>query len=306
MMPAVPASKFDLADLTNMTDLIRIGLRLLLIWVLAWCGWLLVKLVARRIIAAVDDHDDSTFTAAERRGHTIAHLLRSVGRVVLLAIAILLSLNLFIDITAVIAGVSILGLAVSFGAQSLVKDVISGFFILMENQFALGDVIEAAGKGGVVERMTLRVVHLRDLDGSLHVIPNGQITVVTNMTRGWSRAVIELGVGYGTDLDRALQIFGDEARKLEADPAWSARVDGPPEVSGVIELGDSSVVIRTMLRTKPAQHWDVGREFRRRIKRRLEVEGIDIPFPQRVVHHVYPGGEAEGRRDAGGRGRADG
>ena len=305
MLPVI-APKFDLADLTNATDLMRIGLRLVLIWVLAWAGWLLVKFAARRIIAAVDDGDDSTFTAAEKRGHTIAQLLRSVGRVVLLAVAVLLSLNLFIDITAVIAGVSILGLAVSFGAQSLVKDVISGFFILMENQFALGDVVQAAGKGGVVERMTLRVVHLRDLDGSLHIIPNGQIAVVTNMTRGWSRAVVEIGVAYDTDLDRALQVFADEARKLATDPAWIGRMDGAPEVSGVIELGDSSIVIRTMLRTKPAQHWDVGREFRRRIKARLEVEGIDIPFPQQVVHHVYPGGEAEGRRDAGARGRADG
>lgn len=294
--PSPVAPKFDLADLTNLHDLLTLVVRLAIIWAAAWGGWLVVKVAARRIIAAVDDGDDGTFTAAEKRGHTIAQLLRSVGRIALLVLALLLSLNLFIDITAVIAGVSILGLAVSFGAQSLVKDVISGFFILMENQFAVGDVIQAAGKGGSVERMTLRVVHLRDLDGSLHVIPNGQIGVVTNMTRGWSRAVVEIGVAYEADLDRALQVFGDEARQLAADPAWAPRIDGAPEVSGVIELGDSSVVVRTMLRTRPGQHWDVGREFRRRIKRRLDREGIEIPFPQRVVRHIYP---ADGRADAG-------
>lgn len=295
MVPPAPLTpKFDLADLANLRDVLTLVTRLVIIWAVAWAAWVAVKVAARRIVAAVDDGDSGTFTAAEKRGHTIAQLLRSVGRIGIILVALLLSLNLFIDITAVIAGVSILGLAVSFGAQSLVKDVIGGFFILMENQFALGDVIQAAGKGGVVERMTLRVVHLRDLDGSLHIIPNGQIGVVTNMTRGWSRAVVEIGVAYESDLDHALHAFTDEARALAADTAWSPRLDGAPEVSGVIELGDSSIVIRTMFRTKPGQHWDVGREFRRRIKRRLELEGIDIPFPQRVIHHIYPPGAAGG------------
>ena len=287
MLPVV-TPKFDLADLTDPADLVRIGLRLAFIWVLAWCGWLLVKLVARRIIAAVDDHDDSTFTAAERRGHTIAQLLRSVGRIVILGAASLLTIGLFIDITPVLGGVAIFGLAFSFGAQSLVKDVISGFFILMENQFAIGDVIEAAGKSGEVERMTLRVVHLRDGDGALHVIPNGLIGVVSNQTRGWSRAVVDVGIAYEVNLDRALEIFGDEAGRLARDPAWAALMEGAPEVQGVAQLGDSSVVIRTRLRTKPGEQWKVAREFRRRIKARLELEGIDIPFPQQVVRHIYP------------------
>lgn len=287
--PAGPA--FELRDLSTQ-QLIRHAIRLAVVWALAWGAWAAVQAVARRIIAAVDDGDDTTFTAAERRGHTIAQLLRSAGRIVILAGAILLSLNLFIDITPLLGGVAILGLAVSFGAQSLVKDLIGGVFILAENQFAVGDVIKAADRGGVVERMTLRVVQLRDLDGSLHTIPNGQIGVVTNMTRGWSRAVVEIGVGYEADTDRALRVFADEAKRLADDPAWGARLDGAPEVAGVIELGDSSVVIRTQFRTKPGQHWDVGREFRRRIKRRLADEGIDIPFPQRVVHHRYPAGHA--------------
>lgn len=264
-------------------ELLKLGARLVFIWLLAWVCWLLVNLVARRIIAAVDDHDDATFTAAERRGHTIAQLLRSVGRVVILALAVLLSVGLFIDITPVLGGAAILGLAVSFGAQSLVKDVISGFFILMENQFAIGDVIEAAGKSGEVERMTLRVVHLRDNDGSLHVIPNGLIGVVSNQTRGWSRAVVDVGVSYESNIDRVIEIFGDEAGRLARDPAWAGVMDGAPEVQGVAQLGDSSVVIRTRLRTEPGKQWQVAREFRRRIKARLEREGVDIPFPQMVV-----------------------
>ena len=128
----------------------------------------------------------------EKRGRTIAQLLRSVGRVVIVTIAVLLTFNVFINIAPILAGAGILGLAVSFGAQSLVRDIISGFFILLENQFAVGDVIEAAGKSGVVERMTLRVVVLRDLEGTMHVIPNGEMKVVSNKTRGWSRAVVDI------------------------------------------------------------------------------------------------------------------
>jgi len=258
-----------------------------LIWLCAWVASRIIKLMARRITAAVDDGDDSTLTLREKRGQTIAQLLRSVGRVVILVIALLLTLNTFIEITPLLAGAGILGLAVSFGAQSLVKDIIAGFFTLLENQFAVGDVIEAAGKSGVVEKMTLRVVQLRDLYGVLHTIPNGQITVVSNKTRGWSRAVIEVGVGYASNIDHALEVFRDEADRLAADAKWQHRMDGPPEVSGIESLGEHAVTIRTLFRTVPGAQWEVAREFRRRIKLRLDRENIEIPFPQQTVHmHV--------------------
>jgi small conductance mechanosensitive channel len=277
--------------------LVRTGLRAGAIWVLAWIGWGLVRIVARRIERAVDDGDDSTLTAAEKRGQTIAQLLRSVGRVVILLLGIMLTLNLFIDIAPLLAGAGILGLAVSFGAQSLVKDVIAGFFQLFENQFAVGDVIDAAGKEGVVERMSLRVVQLRDTYGNVHIIPNGQITVVTNKTKGWSRGVVDVGVAYENDLDRAIAVLKEEAVGLAHDPGWTSRFDGDPEVIGVQSLGDSSVVIRTLLRVQPGKQWEVMREFRRRVKLRFDREGIEIPFPQQVVRHVGSGGLAARRPD---------
>ena len=178
----------------NGETLVRNGTRVVGIWLLAWLAYRLVRLAAIRIEKAVDDGDDSVTTLRERRGKTISQLLRSMGRVVIYAIALLLTFNVFIDIGPILAGAGILGLAVSFGAQSLVKDVISGFFVLFENQFAIGDVIEAGGKSGVVEKMTLRVVVLRDLQGAMHIIPNGEIKVVSNLTRGWSRAVVDVGV----------------------------------------------------------------------------------------------------------------
>jgi moderate conductance mechanosensitive channel len=275
-------------------ELIRAGVRVLGIWLLAWLAYRVVRLAARRIELAVDDGDDSVTTLRERRGQTIAQLLRSVGRVVILAIALLLTFNVFIDIGPILAGAGILGLAVSFGAQSLVKDVISGFFILFENQFAIGDVIEVAGKSGVVEKMTLRVVVLRDGEGSMHVVPNGEIKVVSNKTRGWSRAVVDVAVGYDEDLDRALSIVRDEAMQLATDRAWSPQLDGAPEVLGVESLGDSSVVIRTLIRTQPGSQWNLAREFRRRIKNRFDRDGIEIPFPQRRVHVRVEGDGGQG------------
>jgi small-conductance mechanosensitive channel len=265
-------------------EFVRTILQIGVIWLVIWIAHMVIRVVAHRIERAVDDGDDTTLTAEEKRGYTIAQLLRSVGGVILLVIGGLLTLDIFINIGPLLAGAGIAGLAISFGAQSLVRDLITGAFILMENQFGLGDVIEAGGKTGVVEGMTLRTVTLRDVRGVVHIIPNGQITTVSNLTRGWARAVVEIGVAYGTEVDRALAVFRDEAAALAADPAWRYRFDGEPEVVGVDALADSAVVIRTHLRTVAGSQWAVAREFRRRIKNRLDHEGIEIPFPQRTVH----------------------
>ncbi|MDQ3136578.1 MAG: mechanosensitive ion channel family protein [Gemmatimonadota bacterium] len=271
-------------------ELVRGGARVLGIWFLAWLAYRVVRLAARRIELAVDDGDDSVTTLRERRGQTIAQLLRSVGRVAVMVIALLLTFNVFIDIGPILAGAGILGLAVSFGAQSLVKDVISGFFILFENQFAIGDIIEVAGKSGLVEKMTLRVVQLRDAEGIMHVVPNSEIKVVSNKTRGWSRAIVDVGVPYAENVDRALEVLRDEAAQFSTDAAWGSQLDGPIEVLGVESLSDSAVVLRTMLRTQPGSQWNVAREFRRRIKNRFDSESLEIPFPQRRVHVRVEGG----------------
>jgi small-conductance mechanosensitive channel len=293
MLAVILAPLFTVGDvIRRIAEILRIdgdevarsGVRVLGIWVLAWLAYRVVRLAARRIELAVDDGDDSVTTLRERRGRTISQLLRSMGRVVIYAIAILLTFNVFIDIGPILAGAGILGLAVSFGAQSLVKDVISGFFILFENQFGIGDVIEVAGHSGVVEKMTLRVVVLRDGEGVMHVVPNGEIKVVSNKTRGWSRAVVDVGVPYEENVDRALEVLRDEAAQFSTDTAWGTQLDGPVEVLGVESLSDSAVVLRTLLRTQPGSQWSVAREFRRRIKNRFDKETLDIPYPQRRVH----------------------
>lgn len=252
------------------------------IWLAAWAAYQLVRRVARRIIASADDGDEATMTQAERRAHTVAQIVRSVGRVLVLIIAGLITVGQFLPIGPLLAAGGILGLAVSFGAQSLVKDLIAGFFILFENQFGIGDVIEAGGKSGTVERMTMRVTMLRDLGGVLHVVPNGQITTVSNLTRSWSRAVVEVSVGYGTDLDQALTVLRDELGAFQRDTAWDSRLEGVSEVLGVEQLADHGVVIRTILRTAPGAQWEVAREFRRRVKNRFDAEKIEIHYPARL------------------------
>jgi small conductance mechanosensitive channel len=284
----------------NGETIVRNGARVVGIWVLAWLAYWVVQLAASRIEAAVDDGDDSITTLRERRGKTISQLLRSVGRVAVFVIALLLTFNVFVNIAPILAGAGILGLAVSFGAQSLVKDVISGFFILFENQFAIGDVVEAGGKSGVVEKMTMRVVVLRDLSGVMHVIPNSEIKVVSNMTRGWSRAVVDVGVGYEMDVDRALSVVRDEAAKFSKDAEWAAQLDGPVEVPGLEALGDSAMVIRSLIKTQPGSQWNAAREYRRRLKIRFDQERIEIPFPQRTVHVQVNDASADRRLTAAG------
>jgi small-conductance mechanosensitive channel len=268
---------------------LRSMLRVLGIWALAWFALRVVKLTARKIEMSVDDGDDSITTLREKRGRTISQLLRSVGRVVIVTIAVLLTFNVFINIAPILAGAGILGLAVSFGAQSLVRDIISGFFILLENQFAVGDVIEAAGKSGVVEKMTMRVVVLRDLEGTMHVIPNGEMKVISNKTRGWARAVVDISVPYTEDVDRALAVVRDEAAQFSTDRTWGLQLDGPVEVLGVESMTDNSVVIRTLLKTQPGSQWSVAREFRRRLINRFSKEAIESPFQQRRVHVTVKG-----------------
>jgi small conductance mechanosensitive channel len=257
--------------------------RVLGIWVLAYLAIWAVKVAANRIERAVDDGDASIMTVREKRGQTIAQLLRSVGRVVVFCTALLLTLNVFIDIAPILAGAGILGLAISFGAQSLVKDVLAGFFILVENQFALGDVVEAGGRSGVVERMTLRVTMLRDLEGAVHFVPNGEIKTVSNKTRGWSRAVVDVAIPYQEDVDRAIAIVRDEAGQLARDDEYAALLSGPPEVWGVEAINDNAVIIRMVAKTQPGSNAGVAREFRRRIRKRLEVEGIHAPLARRSV-----------------------
>ena len=260
----------------------------------------LAKFVTRRIERAFQDDDPTTLSEKEKRAATIGKVVRNLIRVVAWGVAALMILReLGIDIAPILAGVGIAGIAVGFGAQSMVKDFLAGIFILLENQFRVGDVIETAGVSGAVERITLRATTLRDLRGNVHVVPNGAMSVVTNMTKQRSRIVLDIGVSYREDVDEVIEVLRVVGADLAADPKFREMITEPLEVLGVESLGDSAVVIRALFTTKPQQQWTVGREFRLRVKRAFDERGIAFPVPQRDVwiHEAEAGAGPKEARD---------
>ena len=257
------------------------GLGILFIIAATYAAYRLVGVLAERVrIPASSD-----FERQNVRKQTLKSVIESTTKVIVVSTGALLILaNLGINVSALIAGAGIAGLAVSFAAQNLVRDIINGFFIILEDQFGVGDVIKVGDLAGGVERLNLRLTVLRDLEGKVHFIPNSAINQVTVMSRDWARAIVDVGVAYGADLDHALAVIDDEAQRFYRDPEWSAKfTDEPPQLLGVNSLDDSAVTIRVLFNTKAKEQWGVAREFNRRIKNRLDAEGIEIPFPQRTV-----------------------
>jgi small-conductance mechanosensitive channel len=238
------------------------------------------KLVVRRIVAhQIDEEDPLVRRLREQRVQTLGALFTNVLLVVVVTVSVLTVLGVFINIAPLLASVSVVGLAVSFGAQTLVKDVISGTFMLIEGQFGIGDVVKIGETSGMVEKITLRTTILRDLYGAVHIIPNGDITRVSNLTKTWSRAVIDVGVAYREDVDRVLSTLRHLGDEFHANPEWGQLLLEPPQVLGIESLGESSVTVRMTAKTLPLKQWDVARELRRLIKRRFDQEGIEIPYP---------------------------
>ncbi len=265
--------------------LVTSGVRVLAIVVGAFVITVVAAFLSRRAERLFDDDDPATMNAREKRAATLGKVLRNIFRVVAWVVAGLLILReLGIDIAPMLAGVGVAGLAIGFGAQSLVKDVVSGLFILIENQFDVGDVIRTAGAAGKVDRITLRSTTLRDAEGKVHIIPNGVMDVVTNMTRTFSKFVIDIGVAYEEDVDEVIAVIKQVGDEMNADEKIGSKIIGPFEVLGVQDLADSAVVIRAQFTPKPIEQWGIGREFRRRIKKAFDERGISIPFPQRTLH----------------------
>jgi small-conductance mechanosensitive channel len=234
-----------------------------------------------RLEKLADDGDPTTQTELEKRAATLARILRQAVAVFVWGTAAMLVLSeLGVSLGPILAGAGIAGIAVGLGAQTLVKDMISGFFILLENQFRVHDVVSIAGVSGTVEAINLRTTVLRDVEGRVHVIPNGAISVVTNFTREWSVALLDVGVPYGEDTDRALSVLRRAGEGLERDPAIARKLLGRFEYPGIEKFSDSAVMVRMLVRTLPQERWSVEREMRARVKREFDESGISIPFPQ--------------------------
>jgi small conductance mechanosensitive channel len=189
-----------------------------------------------------------------------------------------------VDIGPILAGAGIIGLAVGFGAQELVRDFISGFFILLENQIRVGDVAIINGTGGLVEKIELRTTTLRDFSGTTHIFQNGKINTISNMTKEWSAVVFDIGVAYKEDTDQVTEIMKQVGNELANDPDFKDLIINPLEIFGVDKFADSAVIIKARLKTKPLQQWGVGREYRRRLKKAFDKNDIEIPFPHTTVY----------------------
>jgi small conductance mechanosensitive channel len=236
-----------------------------------------VKRYEQHFIVGVDSE-------TAKRYKTLGTIISKTIKIALYTAAVIMvTAECGIAIGPLLAGAGIAGLAIGFGAQSLVKDVISGFFIILENQLRVGDVVTIAGAGGIVEEISLRTTRLRDVEGRVHIVPNGLIEVATNFTHEWSRALVEIPVAYKENVDRVIAVLQEVGEELRADPDFRDLILEPMTVQGLDSFGDSSVNIRIFFKTVPIRQWDIAREFRKRVKKTFDQRGISIPFPHRTV-----------------------
>lgn len=259
------------------------GLQILLVIVLTLIVLRLARFVSQKVFSPfVKRANDEE---AVKRSDTLSSVLRYILSTAILVTSILIILDeLGIEIGPLLAAAGVVGLAIGFGAQSLVKDMISGFFILMEDQIRVNDVVQISGRGGLVEKINLRMTVLRDLAGNVHYIPNGQIDIVTNMTKDYSRYVFDIGVAYRENVDEVIEVIKTVDDSLRRDDDFSDDILEPIEILGLDKFADSAIVIKVRTKTKPIKQWRVAREFNRRLKMEFDKQNIEIPFPHTTLY----------------------
>lgn len=274
----------DLArSLQGLGGVATAGLRIVAIVAVAWVAVVVGQHAVRKLRVRIANRFDDR--EAVQRAETIGRVVRYLIAVVVSIVAGMLVLGeLGVSVAPILGAAGVVGLAVGFGAQSLVKDYFTGFFLLLENQIRQGDVVKLGEHSGLVEELTLRYVRLRDYDGHVHFVPNGRVGSVINMSRGFAQAVIDAGVAYTTDLDAAMAVMHDVAAELRRDPAFAERILDDLELAGVDRWADSAVILRARLRVRPLEQWAVRREYLRRLKAAFDRAGIEIPFPQMRLH----------------------
>jgi small-conductance mechanosensitive channel len=255
----------------------------LLILALMALGLIIVQLVGRRVLKSVRGMKHLQ-EARRQQLVTLIQILRWAADIAIAVIALLMLLRAFgVDITPLLASVGVAGLAVSLGAQTLMKDLIGGVLILLENQYVVGDAIKVGDVSGEVERLTLRATYIRDINGLLYVVPNGEVRIVGNMTKEWSRALVDVGVAYEEDMDRALHVLEEAAGTFAEDPEFGPQLLEPPKVLAPLSLGDWAFTVRFTVKTQPGKQWAVTRELRKQILAACEQEGITLPYPRQEV-----------------------
>jgi small conductance mechanosensitive channel len=276
-------SRFSFLDVTQWSPATQTSVRIALIVVVAWIaiGVLqrAIRLFRQRIAARLDDRE------AVKRAETLGRVFRYVVAVVVSLVAGMMVMSeLGISLAPILGAAGVAGVAIGFGAQSLVKDFFTGFFLLFEDQIRTGDVVRIAGHAGLVEEITLRHTRLRDYDGNVHYVPNGMIDSVVNMSRGYAQAVMDIGVAYRENTDHVYKVMRETARQLRADETFGPRILDELEIAGVDKWADSAVVIRCRFKVIALEQWSVRREYLRRLKMAFDAAGIEIPFPHLTIY----------------------
>jgi len=262
------------------------GLRIAAILIGSWIILKILKSFIRRLIrsAVVKTYEIRDGIAVEKRAATLEAVFYSVVKVIIWIIALLMVVSEFnINIAPLLASLGIAGLAFGFGAQYLIRDLIAGLFIILEDQYRKGDVIKVGDLAGEVQEINLRKTVIRDVDGTEHHIPNGEIKISSNRTKLWSRINLEIGVAYDSDIDKAIKVLNEVGQEMAKDKDWKDFILEAPRALGINEFTDSAIIIKVSGQTKPGEQWSVARELRKRIKKAFDKEKIEIPFPHQVV-----------------------
>ncbi|MEK6799989.1 MAG: mechanosensitive ion channel domain-containing protein [Planctomycetota bacterium] len=258
----------------------------------------LSRVIEARVVRIMSSHGGAgSAEDRENRAQTLVGVFHNAASVVIIVGGGLTALSQAgVDIVPLLGGAAVIGFAAGLGAQNLIRDYFYGFIILLENQYAINDFIRIGGTEGKVERITLRMSVLRDLEGVVHFVPHGHITTVSNVTHGWSLAVLNIDVAYKEDVDQVMKVLMELANELRRDNEFGGLILNEPEMLGVDQFGESAITIKFVLKTRPLKQWIVRRELQRRIKRRFDELGIEIPFPQRVIHHRHVGSDVPDSR----------
>ena len=266
------------------TDLISIIILIILLVIILKINSALVNKMKGVLLKRMAYKDEEPDLEIEKRLNTLMGVLRKTLRIVIWSIFGMIFLSkININIVPILSAAGIVGLAVGFGAQELVRDFITGFFILLEDGIRTGDVVTLNGTSGTVEKIELRTITLRDSSGVVHIFQNGKINTISNMTKGWSAVVFNIGVAYKEDLTNVMQVMQKVGDEMYAEDEYKAKMLNTIEISGLNNFGDSSLDIRARIRTKPGQQWGVGREYRKRLKEAFDKHNIEIPFPHQTI-----------------------
>ena len=264
------------------------GIKILIIAVAAW----LINKIIRRIIikavrVAVIADGNMPEEAEKKREDTLNRIFSGTARIVIIVIAGMMILQESgLEIGPMLAGAGIVGLAVGFGGQYLIRDIISGLFIILENQYRIGDVVNIDGTGGSVEDISLRETTLRDLNGTVHHISHGNISRVSNLSKKFARINLDIGIAYNSNLEHVIKVINQVGNELAEDPYYKDFIIKPPQFLRVNDFADSAIIVKILGETKPLKQWEITGELRKRLKIAFDNEGIEIPFPQRVIHQA--------------------